>query len=254
MWNRTQRRSSATPSSRTGAPSLAAKPSRSKDQQERSASLLVPVLALIGLLLGSAALADSPAITQELPGEWVRGANASVSVQLEPATVWSSVRVYFRAVDGEQPYFIEMRSAGGGRYWAALPKPSAGTAAVETYIVATDARGIPSRTEPAVIPVVDAGRAELATEHAAFAAHLVIGETTPAQQGARVSGFECEGIVSRLNADGMLRLDEACRREQLAAGKGAKRALIPLAAVGAVGGAWAALEGGEKTSGSPDRP
>lgn len=62
-----------------------------------------------------------------------------------------------------------------------------------------------------VVPVRDDCRAALTPQQAGMAMNLTVGETSKWQIGEPVFHWECTGIVTRLDREGVLRPDEACR-------------------------------------------
>jgi hypothetical protein len=148
-------------------------------------------------------------------------------------------------------YWVEMNSTGGGSYWTVFPRPeqrdqqdltddwweilkdrdwmkaedrdrqwldnwmeSRDHEAAEYYVAATDASGQEvARSETLLVEV--RAREECSVElnpfEAGQAANLTIGETTPLQAGKEVFHWLCDGIISRVNSEGILRGDGICR-------------------------------------------
>lgn len=183
------------------------------------------------------------------------GGNAVVEARLQPETGWASVRTYFRKLGTSDFYFLEMRAAGNGLYWCVLPKPEANTKAVELYLAAKNDQGKEVRSDTTKVDVTIPCQVTLNPEQASLARSLVVGETSPSQQGREVVGFMCDGIISRLTAAGKIVADEFCRKAgaEKAAAEKQRKVLVPLLVAGGVGGA-VLLREEEKKEASPSRP
>ena len=212
------------------------------------------VLASASAGLAVAVAAYGQAVTPNWPPCLPSGGNAVVEARLQPGTGWASVRTYFRKLGTSDFYFLEMRSAGNDLYWCVLPKPETNTKTVELYIAAKDDQGKQERSEITNIDVTTPCQVTLSLEQASFARSLVIGETSPSQEGREVLGFLCDGIISRLTAEGKLVADEFCRKggAERAAEK-RKKWVVPLLAAGGIGGV-VLLREEEKREASPSRP
>ncbi|HXO21467.1 MAG TPA: hypothetical protein VOA87_16255 [Thermoanaerobaculia bacterium] len=160
--------------------------------------------------------------------------NAVVRATAPSEIPGDSARIYFRW-KGHADFFWEtMDPAGGGHYWATPPKPEKRNDSVETYATLVDGSGREiARSEMRSIPVTSDCRVDLTPKEAGFAQNLTIGETAPGQQGKDVMGFLCDGIVTRINSQGIRRADETCRACVVAWWQ-RKELLIP-AVVGTVG-------------------
>jgi hypothetical protein len=209
------------------------------------------LLSTVAMMLVSAFPAIAgPSIDATFPDCIAGKSNSVVKVTLTPENGWALVRVYFRATNEVGEYYMEMRSAGNGSFFAVLPKPLSGTTAVEMYVLARDAEGLPLKTEATVVNVTDSCKAELTPEEQIYAQNLVIGNTLVDQEEKTVVGFMCDGIVSRIDLRGALRPDEQCRRVLMAAGS---NVLIPALALGAAGAAAIIIEKDDKEPNSPSR-
>jgi hypothetical protein len=192
----------------------------------------VATAALIGVAsVCGGAETMTPGIPPCIP---VRG-NSIVSLSVSPETGWSSVRTYFRKAGSPDFYYVEMRSAGQGRYWAALPRPEESTATVEVQMAVRDVEGKETRAPLDKIPVTTSCGQTLTSEQNGYAQNLVVGETLPSQEGEVVSGFLCDGVISRIDSGGNLRPDEACRKALMAAAAQNRKIIIPLIILGAGG-------------------
>lgn len=209
------------------------------------------VFGVVALVLVSASLAIAePSINATFPSCVPSKGNAVVKAVLEPATGWALVRVYFRAVNHQGEYYMEMRALGDGSYFAVLPKPESRVATVEMYVLARDAEGKPVKTEPTLVNVTGGCKVTLTPEEQSYAQNLVVGNTLADQEGKTVLGFLCDGIVSRIDLRGALRPDEECRKVLIAAGG---NILIPALAVGAAGAGAVIIEKDDKEVNSPSR-
>jgi hypothetical protein len=182
-----------------------------------------------------------------LPNE----ANLAMTAQVAPEIDGSEqMRVYFRRLNPNGAlYWVKMTSKGGGDYWTVFPKPEdreqqeltdewfeiledrdwmegrdrqwledwleeQDHEAAEFYLAVTDATGAQiSRTETQLARVLDRDDCYVGLDPFEFgqSRNLTIGETTELQQGNEVFHWLCDGIVSRVNTDGVLRGDETCR-------------------------------------------
>jgi len=147
---------------------------------------------------------DVPCVPMESNGV----INASVQSEVGGTTT----RVYFRWDEHGAMYFVDMVAAGGGQYWGIPPKPEPRNENLEFYVAVMDAYGQTlARSENMLTPVKADCPVELSPKQVGVANNLVVGETVPAQEGNRILGFLCDGIVSRVNHEGIMRPDEVCR-------------------------------------------
>jgi len=221
-------------------------PSARTPRRARSGSIFL--LAVVTLIAAAFAAAQPPVVfTEWIPDCVPEDDNALVTLTLQPEVGWSSVRIYFR--DHEEPdwYFLEMRAEGAGEYWAALPKPEADTEKVDMRLVVQDDEGLETSGAMKIVEVKSCD-ADLTDEQERYADNLVVGETALAQQDEEVFGFQCEGIISRLEPDGDLRPDEACHAVLLALFPAKERLLLLVPFL------WPPIEGGEPREVSPARP
>lgn len=172
---------------------------------------------LFGALLSSlaaAAGAQVPMISVDptacLPAE----DNGVITAKVSPEVGGTLVRLYFRWKDRGDNYFVPMVGKGGGRYWTVLPKPERRNEMVEYYGAVVNAEGKEiSRSKVAMVTVKDRNdcKLPLTEKELGLAENLVIGETVQPQNRRSVLGFLCDGIVSRIDASGVLRADNLCR-------------------------------------------
>lgn len=138
--------------------------------------------------------------------------NALITARVQPEVGGATVRLYFRWREHGTFYWVPMNAAGSGRYWAVLPKPEKTTETVERYLTVAEPGGRElARSASATIPVQGDCKVTLDAKQRGQAENLVIGETALPQKNRDVLGFLCDGIVSRVDADGVLRVDDVCR-------------------------------------------
>lgn len=140
--------------------------------------------------------------------------NGVVRATVEPEVGGADARLYFRWDDHGPFYYVLMEAAGDGLYWATPPKPIDENHQVEVYVALVDPDGelLGSPSEPMIIPVTEDCDVELTPHERGMAQNLVVGETDEEQVGEDVWGFLCDGIISRIGPDGVLRADGICRR------------------------------------------
>jgi hypothetical protein len=204
--------------------------------------------------IGPSGGATAPLIYATFPSCIQKGENSVVTATVTPPTGWSSVRVYFRRIGTQDFYYLEMRSAGDGQYWAVLPKPEDIPAGVEARVAVKDADGRETTGPVQSIIVTPECKTFLSPDQWRYSQNLVVGETATSQQGKRVLEFLCDGIISRIDAAGQLRQDNECRKAVIAAAAGGStgKFLVPLG-IGLVvgGGAVAVIKNHEKEPASP---
>jgi hypothetical protein len=181
-----------------------------------------------------------------LPLEYNRALLASVS----PEVAGSSVRMYFRRLNPVGAfYYDEMFASGEGGYWTVFPRPEdrkqhlltddwyevlrdrdwmeghdrqwleewleeRDQEAAEYYVAVYDAGGeLLSRTPTRLVEVWPADRCHepLSPVQTGWAENLTVGETTDVQARRCLFHWLCDGIVTRIGWEGILRPDECCR-------------------------------------------
>ncbi|MBZ5590451.1 MAG: hypothetical protein LAO05_18020 [Acidobacteriia bacterium] len=182
--------------------------------------------------------AAPPILAPIFPTCLSKGANALVSLSVKPETGWSSVRVYFRRNGSPYFYYLEMRADGKGNYWATLPRPDETTHSADIQFSVKDVEGLETRSALTTVDVTSTCNANLSPEQERFARNLVVGETITNQAGEAVVGWQCIGVVSRINVNGQLRPDAVCRALLCCAAIAKQKELVPilLAGGGIVGG------------------
>jgi len=194
------------------------------------------LLAFAVLAVATPAPAEVSHITLEhaecLPNE----DNGVMVATVAPEIGGASTRLYFRWEEDEDFYYVLMNPEGRGKYWGVPPKPDPKNEAVEYYVALVDAFGqVLAKSESQSSPVTDDCTVELTDKQRGVAENLTVGETTYEQIGLEVDGFLCDGIVSRINPDGILRGDEVCRACVIAWWE-KKGVLIPIAGAGVITG------------------
>ncbi len=181
-----------------------------------------------------------------LPNE----ANAPLSAEVEGVAGGDSVRLYFRRLHPSGAfYYTELDASGGGQYWTVFPKPEEREQrqltdewwellserdwidgrsreeiedwleeleheAAEYFVAIYDAGGQRKwRSRDFVIEVRDRDECGplLTPHHRGLSENLTVGETTEAQVERPVFHWLCDGIVTRIGENGVLRGDEVCR-------------------------------------------
>ena len=209
------------------------------------------LLCLLLCLSAMPALAEAPEVTVGsppdcLPLEYNRALMASVS----PEVAGSSVRLYFRRLNPVGAfYYDEMFASGGGDYWTVFPKPEdrkqhlltdtwwevlkdrdwmegrdrewledwleeREQEAAEYYVAVYGAQGeLLGRTATSLVEVWPPDRCgePLTPVQTGWAENLTVGETTEVQARRCLFHWLCDGIVTRIGYDEILRPDECCR-------------------------------------------
>lgn len=173
----------------------------------------IPILAaVIAAWSAGALVAQGPSITVDEVPCFPERDNGIVWATVEPEVGGSTVRLYFRWDEHGDMYFVDMIAGGDGRYWGIPAKPERRTEEVELFVAVVDPSGrVLSRTDELYSPVEDDCDVELTPVQAGVANNLTVGETVPAQEGNKILGFLCDGVVTRISSDGILRPDEVCR-------------------------------------------
>lgn len=190
--------------------------------------------AIFALALGwaVAAGAQTPAITVDKAACVPTEANGVINATIQPEIGGTAPRLYFRWDQHGAMYYVDLFAAGGGKYWGIPAKPEARTAEIEYYVAVVDPAGKTlGKSENLLSPVRDDCAVELTPKQIGVANNLTVGETVPAQQGRRVLGFLCDGVVTRVSYEGIMRPDEICRG--CVVPFFAKEAYLATAAVGA---------------------
>lgn len=225
----------------------------------RPAPALSPA-APVALVLALAAALSAPAYAQAparngAPGITVHEVecipnndNGVVRATVQPEIGGAEARLYFRWEEHGPFYYVLMEAAGDGLYWATPPKPTDENHQVEVYVAQVNPAGeeVGTASETELIPVTRDCDVRLDTRERGMAENLVVGETDPEQIDRDVWGFLCDGIISRIDPEGVLRADGICRR-CIVAWWDKPEGLVP-AAVLLGGGTTIAIEA------SPSRP
>ena len=141
------------------------------------------------------------------------GDNALVKATATNEPAGESPRLYFQWRGHGETYWVELEPAGGGRYWGVFPRPERRNEEVEYYAALVDAAGAQVAKSAVRTAKVNGNcPVRLAEREEGVASNLTVGETVAQQQGHKpVLGFLCDGIVTRINHQGVRRSDEICR-------------------------------------------
>jgi hypothetical protein len=165
-----------------------------------------------GLLLAATAAGAQSMISVEAVDCLAPGDNQVIRATVTGERAGETPRLYFRWKERGAFYWVEMQREGPGKLWGIPPKPEKRNEMVEYYAVLLDATGRETaRSMSKTAPVKDDCRIQLTRVQEGVAENLMVGETAAPQEGKEVLGFLCEGIVTRVNSQGIRRADEACR-------------------------------------------
>lgn len=157
-------------------------------------------------------LAQAPVVVAEKADCFPMEKNGLVHATVKPEVGGTSVRLYFRWDQHGDFYWVSMIPSGGGAYWGIPAKPERRNEELEYQVRVVDPGGaVVARSESVLSPVKSDCRVDLGPKEHGVAENLVIGETVAAQEGKRVLGFLCDGVVSRVSYQDILRADEVCR-------------------------------------------
>lgn len=156
--------------------------------------------------------AKAPGVAVERIDCLPREANDVIFADAAPEVGGATLRLFFKWNRDDHYYWVQMNAMGKGRYWGVPPQPSAENEAVEYYVAMVDAEErVLAASEILMAPVTEECEHELTAQQRGEADNLTVGETSPEQAGQDVEGFLCQGIVSRVDANGVVRGDERCR-------------------------------------------
>jgi hypothetical protein len=195
------------------------------------------------------ARAEGPLIDHAGVGCVVAGSFPRLEAKLAPEDRVVRARVYFRAENAPNWYYVQMK-AEAGSYWAALPKPQPSLKRFDYYIEATDSALRTTRTaefSPQVVP----GRGECDAKLPATASvsSATVTVVAPAGAPAVPAGFSPAGIAG---------VSASTTGAAVATGTGMSTGMVVGLVAGgaaAAGGAVAlASKGGEEGSGSGTSP
>ncbi len=213
-------------------------------------------LLLAGLIAGSVTLslaapagAQGPSLQVEQAPCVPNNDNGLIRATIQPEVGGAEPRLYFRWVEHGEFYYVIMEAAGNGGYWVTPPKPTDDNEKIEYYLALVDPQGsVLARSELLDSPVTNDCPVVLDDVQRGFAENLTVGETVEEQVDDDVTGFLCDGIVSRIGSNGVPRADSICRRCIIAWWE-KPEVVVPAAVV--LGGGVILGGGGEV---SPSRP
>lgn len=186
-------------------------------------------------LLVCAASASAQTITVQEPRCIPEGDNGVIRASLSADAVGQTPRLYFRWKGQTDFYWVPMEAEPGRRFWGIPAKPEKRNLEVEYYVALVDAAGKVGARSPAKFTrVTDDCDLRLNPKERGVAENLIVGETTPEQQGEKVVGFLCKGVIARINSEGVRRTDEICGPCAVVWWQD-KKVLIPAIAGGLVG-------------------
>ncbi len=167
---------------------------------------------LATLLTASLVCAQVPNIALQHAECFPRAENGVAYALIAPEAGGTATRLYFRWQEDEDFYWVKMNAEGGGRYWGVPPKPDEDNEAIEYYVAVVDPLNqVLAKSANDESPVEDECEVELTERQLGVSENLTVGETTFEQVGEEVDGFLCDGVVTRINPDGVRRSDERCR-------------------------------------------
>lgn len=186
-------------------------------------------------LLACAAGASAQTITIQEPRCIPETDNGVIRATLSADAPGQNPRLYFRWKGQTDFYWVPMETEPGRRFWGIPAKPEKRNAEVEYYVALVDAAGQVGSRSPAIFTkVTDDCDVRLTPKERGVAENLIVGETTPEQQGEKVVGFLCKGVIARINSEGVRRTDEICGPCAVVWWQD-QRAIIPALAAGLVG-------------------
>lgn len=130
----------------------------------------------------------------------------------------SSVRLNFRRRSAKRDYYYtQMEHDGAGRYWGVLPKTddavdriSRQGSPAEYFVSVFDSTGQQLARSTAQMSFVADCPVELSPREFEKAESLTVGETALWQREQKPMGWLCDGIVRRINDQGIVRTDKIC--------------------------------------------
>ena len=124
----------------------------------------------------------------------------------------------------------------------------------EFYTSVHDATGrMIAKSKTKVVEVLESCRPDLTPQQLGEAENMTVGESAHWQRGEDVFHWLCDGIVSRVNPNMVLRGDEHCRACVIVWYR-KPSVLIPTAATALVGGGVLTFDAPEQTAASPSLP
>jgi hypothetical protein len=193
------------------------------------------LLAACALLVWTAASASAQTITLQEPKCIPDEDNGVIWASLSADAVGQTPRLYFRWKGQTDFYWVPMEAEPGRKFWGIPAKPERRNEEVEYYVALVDAAGrAGSRSPSKLTKVASDCDLKLTPKERGVAENMIVGETTPEQQGEKVVGFLCKGVIARINSEGIRRSDEVCGPCAVVWWQD-KRVLIPALASGLVG-------------------
>lgn len=154
-----------------------------------------------------------PKVDVAVPECYPDDTNGLIRASVSDELPHMAMRLYFRWDQDEDFYYVGMVPAGGRNYWTTPPRAKPENEGIEYYVAMVDPMGeVLSRSDMLKTPVTSDCDVQLTGRQFSYAANLTIGETTHEQMGEEVDGFECYGLMTRINPDLIWRMDEVCRK------------------------------------------
>lgn len=174
--------------------------------------VLAAALAMAVGVAGVAAAQPAPSIKMDQVSCLRFGDNQVFHASALAEPPGGSGRLYFQWDNHGGYYWVDLTSEAPGRYWGVPPKPETRNTEVSYYATLLDAAGREVGRSPLLKSKVTADcQVKLTPQQMGTAQNLVVGETIPNQQKNRVMGFLCDGIVTRVDAYNVKRVDDICR-------------------------------------------
>ena len=164
-------------------------------------------VATFSLLIATSAVnADTPVISHTPLSCVPEGKqHAKVIARIDRA---SSARVYFRASQVNDVYYVEMLKNDNGLFWAALPLPQDQTQTAVYRVVAKGANGETTSTINFSIPVVDScAPFKFTDSEIPITENLVVGWMN---DDVTLHGWRCEHVSNRVTPRNEMRRWDGC--------------------------------------------
>lgn len=166
------------------------------------------VIATVGVLLLTMTpamfAADAPLVSHSAISCIPANQHAKIVAKVTGAT---SARVYFRAAQATEEYFVEMLQDASGNWWAPLPIADDATTTVTYRIVAKGAGGDVSSPAYNVPVTANCASTEWTPEQATTAQAMVVGFV---QDGKEIKGFRCKDVANEITPSGEMKRYDGC--------------------------------------------
>jgi hypothetical protein len=122
----------------------------------------------------------------------------------------ASGRVYFRANNTGDEYYVDMRRSGASM-WAFLPSPSASTKTIQYRVVTRNTAGAEMASNAVSIQTRTYCPPSTYTAAEIDAMKNIVLGLTASSQSAIPNGFECQNVVRYITVAGEMRVNDYCR-------------------------------------------